>query len=465
VATLQSVLALFDFGLAGTANREIAMARAAEDRDHIANTVRTFELIYWVIALVISLCFAGLSGWIAYSWVTKQSQSPVNIRTAIILGGIAIGARWPVALYTGILQGLERQVLQNGILVVAATTRVGLTIALLLFISSTVYCFLFTQAVMNVMEAALSGYVVYRLANSGGKGRFNLAVIQRVWRFAVGFNLIGTFGMLISGAPQLLISKLLALVELTYYSVAATATGALQLFNVAVQTSLFPRMCSCWQQRDLEMMRSLYLSGLRFTIYVCMPPAMILCFYSSEVLSLWTRSFELTYHVRSLLPLMSIAILANCANAAPLNVVLASGHTRLPLIVNAVSFPFMVAGCYFAIRSFGIYGAAVCWLAFNVISFIIYGQYCFIKILHGRQPFLWGIPLELLFIGGIVGFVSKGFLPLHPKTIILICWLSLIMTSAYVGGFLVLKKDERCMFYTMIKKTLFHSKPVPQIES
>src|SRR5436309_1375236 len=140
VATFQSVLALLDFGLAGTANREVATLRGLENRCRIADVVRTFEFIYWTVAIVIGLGFAGLSGWIANSWVTKQALSPAEIQVAIILGGIALAARWPVALYTGILQGLERQVAQNGILVVAATTRVGLTIMALLFVSRTVYC-------------------------------------------------------------------------------------------------------------------------------------------------------------------------------------------------------------------------------------------------------------------------------------------------------------------------------------
>lgn len=214
VATFQTVLALLDFGLAGTANREVAMSRAAGNRGHIADTVRTFEFIYWAVALVIGLGFAGLSHWIANSWVPKQALPPADIRMAIILGGIALAARWPVALYTGILQGLERQVLQNGILVVAATTRIGFSIMALLFVSRTVYCFLVTQALANVLEVLLTGYVARRLANAGAKGSFNLAVLRRVWRFAVGFNLVGTFGMLVSGAPQLMISKLLPLVEI-----------------------------------------------------------------------------------------------------------------------------------------------------------------------------------------------------------------------------------------------------------
>lgn len=457
VATFQSVLALLDFGLAGTANREVATLRAAGNRGQIADTVRTFEVIYWTVAVVIGLGFAGLSHWLANSWVPKQSLPPADIQMAIILGGISLAARWPVALYTGILQGLERQVLQNGILVLAATTRVGLTILALLFVARTVHCFLVAQALANVMEVLLSGYVARRLAMGGAKGRFNPAVVRRVWRFAVGFNLVGTFGMLVSGTPQLLISKLLPLVELTYYSVACTATGALQVVYLAAQTSLFPRMSACWHQGDLPQMRRLYLSGLRYTVYACVGPAMVLCFFSSEVLTVWTRFPEVVHHVRPLLPILALAILANCATAAPLTVLLASGHTQAPLLVNAISLPFMVAGCYLAIRAFGASGAAACWLGFNLICFGIYGRYCFTRIFPtGLRPLLYGFPLQFLIVGGCVSVISRLLMPDNLRTILLALWLFSTMIIACLVQILALKSEERCALVTTLKEYGLH---------
>ena len=453
VGTFQAVLALLDFGLAGTANREVARARAAGNRRHIADTVRTFEVIYWTVALVIGLGFAGLSHWLANSWVPKQALSPADIRMAILLGGVALAARWPVALYAGVLQGLERQVAQNGILVVAATTRVTLSILALLFVSRTIYCFLVTQALANVLELLLSGYVARRLALAGATGRFDLAVVRRVWRFAVGFNLVGTFGMLVSGAPQLLISKLLPLVELTYYSVASTATGALLVVSTAAQISLLPRLSFCWQQQDLVQVRRLYRAGLRFTIYASVGPAMVLCFFPAEVLSLWTRSPELTHFVRPLLPILALAVLANCAVGTPYSVLIASGHTRLAVLVNAVSLPFMAAGCFLAIRVFGVGGAAWCWLTFNCLCFGIYGRYCATRAFPtGQRLFLYGFPLEFLIVGAGAGVISKALLPNQPGNLLLVPWLLSTLVLVYLAGILVLKREERVVLAETLKR-------------
>jgi O-antigen/teichoic acid export membrane protein len=95
VGTLHAVLAILDLGLAGTANREVAIARGIGNRSHLADTIRTFECIYWMVALMIGLGFAGLSNWLANSWVPKKTLSSTEIQTAIILGGLALAARWP----------------------------------------------------------------------------------------------------------------------------------------------------------------------------------------------------------------------------------------------------------------------------------------------------------------------------------------------------------------------------------
>lgn len=444
VQTLQSMLAILDLGLASTVNREVAISRGPENRDYVADVAKTFELVYWTVAVAIGLGLTAVAGWIAHSWLNEQSISPADIQMAIVVGGIAIAARWPVALYTGILQGLERQVLQNAILIAAATARVVLTIAAVMFVSRTVYCFLAAQAVSNAMEVLLIGYVARRLAKVGAKGRFNLTVVRRVWRFAIGFNLVGAFGALVVGTDKLLISKLLPLTELTYYSVAWTPTGALQMIYIAAAVSLFPRLSMCWQRQDLPQMLHLCQMSQRLTVYVCLGPVVLLCFFPSEVLALWTRSSELASHACLVLPVLAVSVLINCAYSPVYNAIIAAGRTRIPLLVNAASLPAMVIGCYFAIRAYGLVGAAVCWLVFNLFCFLIYWKY-FRRMVLRVKPVApaWVFPFELLLPAGTVGLISRTFLPPHGTPLLNIYWLACTMALYYVLGLVLVKSDER----------------------
>lgn len=180
---------------------------------------------------------------------------------------------------------------------------------------------------------------------------------------------------------------------------------------------------------------------------------MVLCFFPVEVLTLWMRSPELALHVRPLLPILAAAILANCASAIPYIVVIASGHTRLPLLVNAVSLPFMVAGCFLAIRAFGVCGPAWCWLAFNLICFGFYGRYCSARIFPiNSRLLLYGFPIEFLIVGAGVGVISKLLLPNHLGSIMLVLWLFSTITLGYLAGILVLKREERRLIAAALKQ-------------
>ncbi len=412
VTTFQAMLALLDLGLSGTVRREVATLRAPGDEAAAADTVRTFEYVYWGVAVAIGGGFALVAGWLSHSWVTVQTLSTADVRLAILLGGLAFAIRWPVALYTGVLQGRERQVLQNAIMVAAALARVGTALAALLLVARTVECFLVAQTVVNVVEVVLFRQAARGVLGRDSRGGFSLAVVRRVWRYAVGVNLVGTFGMLVSGADKLLISKLLPLAQLTYYSMASTATGALQFIYLALQVSLFPRLASAWHRKDLAEVRRNYLMGMRVSVVLCAPLAFVLLFFPDEILLLWTRSPGLVNEVSPVLPVLALATLLNCAQGVPLNALLAIGETRLPLLVNLVSLPLMVAGGYLAVTSHGAVGAAWCWVAANLVCLVAYGWRCSrVFVIDASGRYTGGFPV--LSVGGQLALfvLAKAIVP------------------------------------------------------
>jgi O-antigen/teichoic acid export membrane protein len=444
VQTLQSLLVIFDLGLAPTVNREVAMLRARGQQCQVADVAKTFEWIYWVVAMVILLVVAGGADWIGRYWLRASSIGPADLRMAIVLGGMAIAVRWPVALYTGILQGLERQVLQNAILIVAATTRIGMTMAAVVFVSRTVYAFLVAQALANALEVLLIGYAARRLAKTAGNGEFRWAVIRRVWRFAIGLMIAASVGTLAASTDKLLISRILPLSNLTYYSVCATATGALQVIYLAAAVSFFPRMSACWKRQERTELLRLYLVNLRMTVYLCLGPVLVLCFFSLEVLRLWTRSLEVATHASAVLPWLAAATLVNCAVAPAYNLLIAAGQTRVPLVVNGVSLALLWIGGPFMVEAHGLIGAAACYLALNLLSFLVYGEYCRRKIFQmDFVAYWWGFPVGLFLPAGTVGLLSKAFLPDPSTAVLTVLWFALSIGVFYAAGLLFISGDER----------------------
>jgi len=121
---LLGLFAMLDMGLSSTLNREIARLSAQADKaQDMRDLVRTLEIPYWLIGLLIAIAMILASPLIAFHWVKVKSLSPQSVRTSIMLMGMCVAVQWPIGFYSGGLMGLQRQVLLNGINVAAATFR------------------------------------------------------------------------------------------------------------------------------------------------------------------------------------------------------------------------------------------------------------------------------------------------------------------------------------------------------
>jgi hypothetical protein len=69
-ASLQILSGLLDMGVSGTLNREMARFSVLPDREQeMRNLVRSLEIIYWGIALIIGIAVIAISPFIAHYWV------------------------------------------------------------------------------------------------------------------------------------------------------------------------------------------------------------------------------------------------------------------------------------------------------------------------------------------------------------------------------------------------------------
>src|SRR3990172_7347981 len=80
-ATILAVFGLLDMGLSATLNREVArlsvqVGKAQEMRD----LLRTLEIPYWLVGLLISLIGVVFSPFIAYRWVNVETLSPKTVQ-------------------------------------------------------------------------------------------------------------------------------------------------------------------------------------------------------------------------------------------------------------------------------------------------------------------------------------------------------------------------------------------------
>ena len=384
---LQAVTVVLDFGISTTANREVASYIAQErPRQDRLDLVRTLEVFYYGTAVAIFLSFAVLSPWLASNWLTRTAFDSETVRTCLLIAGASIALRWPTSLYQGILRGTERQVVLNVITSASTLVRGIGSILVLAFISRSVVAFYWAQLLFSFVEVAI-GVAAIRWSGDGFEGpggRFDSVLLRRLWRFSVNVGGLSLFALILKQFDKIVISSLLPLTQLGFYNAASVASNGLTKFAIPVQSAVFPRLTRHQQRGDDPELARTFHAAVQGITFLTAPLAFILIFFARDVLWVWTRNADLAAAAGPPLSVLSAAILFNTMMSVPFSLLLACGLTWLPLAMNGAGVVVLAPLTFWLVKTHGITGAAVSWLVFNILYYLIVPHVMFRHVLRGE---------------------------------------------------------------------------------
>jgi O-antigen/teichoic acid export membrane protein len=396
--TLQALFSLLDLGLSTTLNREIARLSAQEGTEReIRNLLRSMEIIYWAIGLLSATVIVALSHVIAYRWVHAEHLSVATIQRAVMATGLVVAVQWPLSLYSGGLLGLQRQVLLNGINAIAATARGIGAVLILWLLSPSIVAFLLWQAAISLAHTVTVAVILWRrLSGPHGSARFDGAAIRSIHRFAAGMVGISALAIMLTQVDKLILSKLLSLEAFGYYTLAGTVAASLYRLVTPLFTALFPRFAQL-AATDENALVSVYHRACQCMTALIVPVAVVIAFFSRELLQLWTRS-DVT--ARAAAPILTLLVLGTAVNGLlnlPYALQLAYGWTRLSLTANAIAVLILVPALFVAASRYGAVGAARVWCMYNFGYALVVIHIMHRRILPG-QEWRWygqdvGLPL------------------------------------------------------------------------
>ncbi len=384
--TLQAVFSLLDLGLSTTLNRELARlaAREGTQRD-MRNLLRSMEIIYWITGLLSAVAIIALSHVIAYRWVHAEHLAESTVQRAVIVMGLVVAVQWPLALYSGGLLGLQRQVVLNGVNAAAATARGAGAILVLWLVSPTIVAYFLWQVVVSCVHTLVVASILWRqLAMTGERARFDGGLIRSIHRFAAGMLGISALGVLLTQMDKLILSRLLTLEAFGYYSLAAAVAGSLYRLVSPIFTALFPRF-SQLAATDETSLVPLYHRACQGMTALIVPITMFIAFFSFELLRLWTRDASTS---RIAAPILTLLVLGTAVNGLlnlPYALQLAYGWTRLSFIANLVAVAILGPALFFATARYGAIGAAAVWCIYNAGYAVIVVRIMHRRILRGEE--------------------------------------------------------------------------------
>lgn len=386
-ASLQTWLALLDLGISPALSREMARLQAGKHTaQSIRELLRSVEVAYFALASSSVVIVWLAAPWLAKSWLKTEHLSSGTVREALYVMGIVVALRWFVGPYRGALMGLQRQVWLNGSNALFATLRGLGVLGVLVWVSATIEAFFIFQGFVAVLESGVLSWKLRReLPVSFVKTRFKLNRLLEIRSYAGGVTAITVLAILLTQIDKIMLSKMLTLTDFGYYSLAGTVAGALYMLISPISTAVLPRLTELHARHELLEFADTYHKASQLLSIVIVPPAVVLTFFSREVMLLWMRDPGSSPAAASLVSMLAFGNMLNGFMYIPYMAQLAHGWTRFTVIVNSIAVIVLVPAIYFCVRQYGTMGAAAVWIMLNAGYVLVAIHFMHRIILHGEK--------------------------------------------------------------------------------
>jgi O-antigen/teichoic acid export membrane protein len=270
------------------------------------------------MAAFIGIAFFLASRWLVSNWIQSDMLSPTTIQRAVIVFGLSLALRWPAGIYVGVLLGLERQVLFNVARGILATFRILGGAAAVVW-APNILVFLWWQVVASLASWVVMATVAWRALQGGGNRRravFDAGVIRGIWRFSATLTLSTMAAAVLRQADRVLLSGMVSLSSLGYYSVASSGYGGLETIPTPITQASFPLFASLIARKRTADLARMYHKATQYVSFLAAPAAGFVCFFAGPLLQAWTRSEAVAANAAPILSVLALAFavrtLLNC---------------------------------------------------------------------------------------------------------------------------------------------------------
>ena len=100
--------------------------------------------------------------------------------------------------------------------------------------------------------------------------------------------------------------------------------------------------------------------------------AFLLCFYSSDIVYLWTSNIEIAQEIGLIVILLSLSSLIISMLYSPYNFLIAKGITKPVLLINITGLIFILPSIFILVPIYGVVGIIIVKLMIDLIRFLVY---------------------------------------------------------------------------------------------
>lgn len=356
IFSLTGYCGILDLGIRAAIARYVAKFSAAGDQDQLARFVNTSLGFYCAIALL-SLILTGI-GYLYLPFVFKISPTDLeDARLLFLIAGAGVALSFPLSLFSGILEGLQRfdslgliQVgltLFRGLLMVITLKSGGKLLAIggitvgVNLLSYVILMYLARRHMPVSLSVQQLDGATFREMIRYGAFAFVILVAEKL-RFQSDAAVIGAFVSTAAIASFSIASKL---VEYSTYAVRSMA----QIFT--------PMSSQFHAARDFARLRHTLVAGNRACALIVFPLCIILIILGKSILEVWAGATYVSSY--PILVTLAIPRTIYLAQSASTKILMGMAEHRMLAIVLLVEGVANVALSVLLVGRFGVVGVAL----------------------------------------------------------------------------------------------------------
>ncbi len=461
ILSLTGYLGLLDLGVRGAVTRYVARFHSQAAHGNASNVASSAMLIFssaGLIAFSTSVVFATL----IVGRLKIPPQYLAASRVVLVVTGLSIATSLVNGVFGGVLVGLQRFDLTNGIEIANNLLRT-FTIVLFLHLGYGIVTLALIQLGFTLARLAAN----FRLARHlYPELRINLAFADRagvklIFSFSIFSFLMHVGGSLIYASDNVVIGAFLPVSAVTFYAIGGNLAEYTRTLVAGISQTMTPLASSAEAKEDRALMEKIVLFGSRAGTMVVLPIALTLMIRGGSFIGLWmgTQYADLSGAV---IRVLSLTLLFWAANSV-------TGGTLLGLSKHKPIVPMILAEgvcnlalSIFLVRRMGIVGVAWGTVIPSMASTFLFWPWYIRRSLH-IDPLTYAASAWLRPGIAILPFAIASFAIEHilPATTLLVFFLQVacLLPLVAVGYWLVCLNTEQRTEYSQRFATLFGRAP------
>jgi len=366
-------MSVFDFGFGTTLNRYLAQVRAhPEQESESKKLLFSFELIYLLAGSILSIALTLSARWLSTNWLTATQFSEKELASSLTYMLVALIAMWPSYLYANGLKGLEKQVIESSISLLATTMRHYGSVLVFIFISPTTtsyFCWQLFTAILFTLS--LRTALWKSLPKESSQKRFSLRLIKKHASFSAGTGSISLSAFVITQYDKIVLSKVLPLSTFACYSLASTLAQGLVFICQPIQSAYFPTFSRLILKKNTSVLSENYHQATQLMTALIIPVSVAIFFFAPYVLIYLIPDAKLVPFTAHLLRILILGMGLGCVMHLPYSLQMAAGWTKLFLGQNLSIILIILPAAIYLTPLYGGTATAYAWVAINLVYVLI----------------------------------------------------------------------------------------------